>query len=47
MIKPALMDQDALAGIGNINSDEILFQAGIHPEARVKNLSAEEVKKIY
>jgi formamidopyrimidine-DNA glycosylase len=30
-IKSALLDQTALAGIGNIYSDEILWQEGIHP----------------
>ncbi len=31
MIKPWLMDQHHIAGIGNVYSDEILFQTGIHP----------------
>ena len=31
-IKPTLMDQKVLAGIGNIYADEILFAARIHPE---------------
>ena len=31
-IKPALMDQKVLAGIGNIYADEILFAARIHPQ---------------
>jgi formamidopyrimidine-DNA glycosylase len=30
-IKNLLMDQKKIAGIGNIYSDEILFEAGIHP----------------
>ena len=30
-IKSALMDQKLLAGIGNVYSDEILFQARVHP----------------
>lgn len=30
-IKPALMDQTAISGIGNIYSDEILWQTGVHP----------------
>ncbi len=30
-IKSALLDQSALAGIGNIYSDEILWEVGIHP----------------
>ena len=31
-IKPTLMDQKVLAGIGNIYADEVLHRAGIHPE---------------
>lgn len=30
-LKTALMDQSALAGIGNVYADEILFQAAFHP----------------
>src|SRR5262249_37646540 len=33
-IKPTLMDQKVLAGIGNIYADEILHRARIHPERR-------------
>ena len=32
-IKSALMDQELIAGIGNIYSDEILWRAGVHPES--------------
>lgn len=38
MVKSALMDQHAIAGIGNIYSDEILFQMGIHPQTRIPDL---------
>jgi len=31
-VKAALMNQSAIAGIGNIYADEVLFQAGVHPE---------------
>lgn len=37
-VKSWLMDQDSLAGIGNLYSDEILFQAGIHPRQAVAAL---------
>ena len=47
MIKPALMNQEIIAGIGNVYSDEILFQSGIHPKSKVKNLSEDDRKKIY
>src|SRR6056297_1959735 len=32
-IKTALMSQEKLAGIGNVYSDEILYQAHIHPKS--------------
>jgi formamidopyrimidine-DNA glycosylase len=46
-IKPTLMDQKVLAGIGNIYADEILFQARIHPERPARGLSAAEVQRIH
>jgi formamidopyrimidine-DNA glycosylase len=46
-IKTVLMDQSIIAGIGNIYSDEILWEAGIHPERTVKNISQSEMKKIW
>ena len=33
MIKPLLMDQQFIAGLGNIYIDEALWQSGIHPRA--------------
>jgi len=33
-IKPLLMTQTFLAGLGNIYTDEALFRAGIHPQTR-------------
>ena len=41
------MDQSVIAGIGNIYSDEILFEAKIHPQKPVKSLTSLEMKKIY
>jgi len=38
-IKAALMDQSFLAGIGNIYSDEILFQSGIRPDVKLSEFS--------
>ena len=45
-IKPLLMDQKFIAGIGNIYSDEILYAAKVHPLRRVKALSEKEIKQI-
>lgn len=46
-IKGALMNQDLIAGIGNIYADEILFHAGIHPEAKVNELDDDGVEKVF
>jgi formamidopyrimidine-DNA glycosylase len=46
-IKPALMDQTVIAGIGNIYSDEILWYAKIHPLRPIEKLKEQELKKIY
>ena len=41
-IKTCLLDQNIVAGIGNIYSDEILFTAGIYPARPANSLSAQE-----
>jgi len=46
-IKQVLMEQNIVAGIGNIYSDEILFAAKIHPFKPANKLSDAELKKIY
>lgn len=46
-IKPLLMDQRFIAGLGNIYSDEVLFFAKVRPIRIVKTLKPEEIKKIY
>ena len=51
-IKTVLMDQSIVAGIGNIYSDEILWQAGVHPERKVLTLlrrgsKGQEIKLIF
>lgn len=46
-IKGMLMNQEALAGIGNLYSDEILFQAGISPERKVDDLEQKERRKLF
>jgi formamidopyrimidine-DNA glycosylase len=42
MIKPLLLNQRILAGVGNIYADEALFRACIHPERRVTTLTDTE-----
>jgi formamidopyrimidine-DNA glycosylase len=46
-IKNVLMDQTIIAGIGNIYSDEMLWEAGIHPMEAVKNIPETKFKKMY
>jgi formamidopyrimidine-DNA glycosylase len=46
-IKAWLMDQQTLAGIGNIYSDEILFQARIHPQTSVNKLNDATLDRLY
>jgi formamidopyrimidine-DNA glycosylase len=46
-VKSVLMDQEIVAGIGNIYSDEILFQARINPAARMDALTPSDLKKLF
>lgn len=46
-IKQVLMDQKIISGIGNIYSDEILWEAKIHPFGMADALSEKELKEIY
>lgn len=46
-IKPALLDQTVVAGIGNIYADESLWQARLHPERLSGSLSSADVKRLY
>ncbi len=41
-VKAALLDQNALAGVGNIYADEALFLAGIRPTRRCDRLTGPE-----
>ena len=45
-IKPLLMDQRFLAGLGNIYTDEALFSAGIHPLRRSDTLIQPEAERL-
>jgi len=46
-IKPALLDQSLIAGIGNIYADESLYEARIHPETRTDQLSRNKLLGLY
>ncbi len=46
-IKPVLLDQSVIAGIGNWIVDEVLFQARIHPERLASSLDESEVTHLH
>jgi len=46
-IKPALLDQSFIAGLGNIYADEALFLAGIHPLRTTDSLTAREIEELH
>lgn len=46
-IKPLLLNQEVVVGIGNIYADESLHLAGIHPSREASSLSAEELEKLH
>ena len=45
-IKPAILNQEVLSGVGNIYADEALWRAQIHPEVICEDLSEAEIKKV-
>jgi formamidopyrimidine-DNA glycosylase len=46
-IKPLLLDQRKVAGIGNIYADEALFRAGVRPTRRAGTLRRAEVQAVW
>jgi formamidopyrimidine-DNA glycosylase len=46
-IKPLLLNQECIVGLGNIYVDESLFLAGIHPEKPAGALTAKQVKRLH
>ena len=46
-LKPLLLDQSFLAGMGNIHVDEALWRAGIHPQRNSATLSPEEARVLH
>lgn len=46
-IKGTLMNQESMAGLGNIYTDEILFHAGVHPESETASLGPETVDRLF
>jgi formamidopyrimidine-DNA glycosylase len=46
-VKPVLLNQAVVAGLGNIYVDEALFRARVHPLARVERLGARRVGRVH
>lgn len=46
-MKPLLLDQKVVAGIGNIYADEALFDARIHPERTADTLTLGEITALH
>ena len=46
-IKPFLLDQKRIAGIGNVYVQDILFRAGLHPSRRIARISPEERRALH
>jgi formamidopyrimidine-DNA glycosylase len=46
-IKPLLLGQECVVGLGNIYVDEALFASGIHPERPADTLSRKELTGLY
>lgn len=46
-LKATLIDQSALAGLGNLLADEICWHARVHPRRRGDTLTATERRKLY
>ncbi len=46
-IKPLIMDQKIISGLGNIYANEALFRAGIRPDRLANTLSKQEIHRLY
>jgi formamidopyrimidine-DNA glycosylase len=46
-LKALMMHQQAIAGIGNIYANEILFRARLHPNVRASRLSVAKVEELF
>ncbi|QQZ10636.1 DNA-formamidopyrimidine glycosylase [Heyndrickxia vini] len=46
-IKPVLLDQTVVTGLGNIYVDEALFRANIHPERKANTITNKEISILH
>lgn len=46
-LKPLLLNQSFIAGIGNLYADEILYQSGMHPLSKADMLDKVELQRLF
>ena len=46
-LKPLLLNQSFLAGLGNVYADEVLFEARLHPLRKADSLSSEDAERLH
>lgn len=46
-LKPLMLDQSFIAGLGNIYTDEALFEAGLHPKRLSNSLCLDEANRLF
>ncbi len=46
-IKPVLIDQTKVAGIGNVYIQDILFRARLHPNRKIPTITEQERRELY
>lgn len=46
-VKAAILDQEVLAGVGNIYADESLWATGLHPARRVADVTDHQLRALY
>lgn len=46
-LKSALMNQGVVAGLGNVYSDEVLFQARLHPESTPGRIGIDRLRQLF
>lgn len=47
LVKPLLLEQKFIAGLGNIYADEVLWAAKVHPERPANSLKKAEIKRLH
>jgi formamidopyrimidine-DNA glycosylase len=47
LLKPVLLDQRLVAGLGNLYGDECLHRARLHPARRTQGLKEEELRRLH